>query len=374
MNSADLSGARLIGANLSGANLNGARLIAADLRGADLSGADLSGANLRDANLNGADLSGARLVSAILSDAILSDTILSGATLENSDLRSAKLQNTTLDQSNLTGVRLWGTQRADWSIKEVTCKHVYWDRDARIATEYAPREFERLYSDQTSIELFYKDGISTFEFNTLPALLQHLVSKHPGANIQLKTIEQAAGGAKIIINLGDADEDSKQAIQADATQVQQIQLSLRESEGKRLQLEANYNQMLETFTKTLLASAAPQITFNAPVHTAELPSGNAKVELHQTFNDNTELIQLIDKLLTRNTELTAPQSEEIEAAKTELQKPTPDKSLLARTLSFLKTLPKEAILKGAGKLGERAAEADWSSLLHQFGEFIHHLQ
>ena len=122
-----------------------------------------------------------------------------------------------------------------------------------------------------------------------------------------------------------------------------------------------------------LAAAAPQIHFHAPVHTAALPSGNARVELHQTFNDSTELIQLIDKLLTRNAELTAPQSAELETTKTELQKPNPDKSVLSKSLDFLKSPSKEAILKGVGKLGEKAAEQDWSNLLNQLGEFIHHI-
>jgi hypothetical protein len=279
-----------------------------------------------------------------------------------------------LTGATLTDSKLWETQRAGWRIQGVICECAYWDKEAQTATHYASGEFERLYSEQTTIELFYKGGISTFELNTLPALLQHLASKHPDANIQLKTIEQTGGGAKITINLGDANEETKQAIQTDAAQVQRIQLSLRETEGKRLQLEANFNRMLETFTNALLASVPSQIHFHAPVHTAALPSGNATVELHQTFNDTTELIQLIDKLLTHNAALTAPQYAEIGAAKTELQKPTPDKSRLTSTLDFLKSLPKEAVLKGVGKLGEKAAEADWSNLLHQLGELIHHLR
>jgi uncharacterized protein YjbI with pentapeptide repeats len=418
----------LIGANLSGVNLNGmalgsAKLSGVDLRGADLRQANLRGADLSHANLSEADLGEAHLGNANLSDAILIQaemsridlrraildradlsqarmtaadlsaaqlhqtnftranlhrvvfysTALIDANLRGADLTCANLQNATLDRADLTDAYLWETLRAGWSIQGVICERAFWDRAGKSVTEYAPGEFELLYSEQTSIELFYQGGISTFELNTLPALLQHLASKHPDANIQLKTMEQTGGGAKITINLGDADKEKMQAIQADAAQVQQIQLFLRESEGKRLQLEANYNSMLETFTKALLMSASPQITFNAPVHTAALPSGNAKIELHQTFNDNSELIQLIDQLLIRNTELTSPQSAELETAKAELQKPNPDKSLLARTLGFLKTLPKEAILKGAGKLGEKAAEIDWSNLLQQLERYIHHL-
>lgn len=314
-----------------------------------------------------------------LTDAILHRAVLYGAqlidcTLQGTDLTSANLQSTSLDHSDLTAAHLWETQRAGWSIAGVTCERAFWDRAGKTATQYAPGEFERLYSDQTSIELFYEGGISSFELNTLPALLQHLASKHPDASIHLKTIEQTGGGAKITISLGDADESLKEKIETDAMQVVRSQLSLRDNENLRLQIQNDLlrEQHRETI-RLMLSTAGPQITFNAPVHTAALPSGNASVELHQTFNDNTELIQLIDKLLTRNTELTAAQSSEVEEVKAELQKPEPQKSRLSGFYAFVKSLPKEAILKSAGKLGEKAAEADWSNLLHQLSDVIHYL-
>jgi hypothetical protein len=46
---------------------------------------------------------------------------------------------------------------------------------------YGPGEFERLFSDQTRIKLFYKGGINAIEFATLPALIKHLEESHPGA-------------------------------------------------------------------------------------------------------------------------------------------------------------------------------------------------
>ena len=97
------------------------------------------------------------------------------------------------------------------------------------------------------------------------------------------------------------------------------------------------------------------------------------MQINQSVNDNTKLIQLLEKLLTHKAEFTAAQATEIEAAKVELQKSNPDKSVLSRSLDFLKTLPREAVIKGVGKLGERAASPDWSNLRHQLGEFIHHL-
>ena len=424
LNDSILIGANLSGVNLSGLELGSAKLNKVDLRGADLRRTNLRGADLREANLSEADMGEAIMGNAELSDAILFKAEMSGinlrratlsranlshanmisadlsaaqlhhasltqanlhrailysaelidANLIGADLTCANLQSASLNNADLTGAHLWETQRAGWSISDVICEHAFWDRAGKKAIVYAPGEFERLYSEQTTIELFYQDGISSFELNTLPALLQHLASKHPDASIHLKTIEQTGGGAKITISLGDADHSLKEQVEEEALKIVKAQLTLRENENLRLQIQNDLlrEQQQETI-RLMLSAAAPQITFNAPVHTAALPSGNAKVELYQTFNDNTQLIQLIDKLLSRNTELTAPQSAEIESAKAELHKPEPDKSLLTRTLGFLKKLPAEAVLKGAGKLGEKAAEADWSSLLHQLGDLVHHL-
>jgi uncharacterized protein YjbI with pentapeptide repeats len=380
----DLTQADLHRTSLREANLRHSTLIAVNLKNSDLSwvnlmGGDLSGANLREmdlsrANLTATHMSGADLSKSNLSESKLMLSNLSNSTLVETDLRSANLQTTNLDEAILTGAQLWETQRAGWSIKDVICERIYWDKNAEYATGYSSGEFERIYSSQTTIELHYPGGISTFELSTLPALLQHLSLKHDGATIGLKSVEQIGGGAKVTLTLGDASNAVKAKVESEATELVRMQLKLRENEALRLQIEnTTLKQLHETTIRMMLTAAAPQTHFHGPVGLATFPSGNATIELHQTFNDNTELIQLIDKLLTRNAELTAPQSAEIESVKTELQKPNPDKSLLTRTLGFLKTLPKEAILKGAGKLGEKAAEADWSNLLHQFGEFIHHL-
>jgi len=381
---ANLHGAIICGANMTLANLSHADLSQADLREADLARADLGYADLSQANLSGvqlaeADLLSADLCQANLRDAVLFDTKLVDAKLVSADLTradlyNANLQSACLDQAILNDAKMWETQRANWSIKDVICESIYWDRHAEEITQYAPGEFERLYSYQPCIELFYKNGISTFELSTLPALLQHLVSKHPETNIHLKTIEQTGGGAKITISLGNADEHTQAKAQTEATELLQYQLALRHNEGRLQQLQENFNGLLAYMTQSLIASAAPQNYFNAPIQNAFLASENAKQEIHQTLNDSAELIKLLDKLLTREIELTPPQSAEIETAKVELQKPNPNKSRLTRTLDFLKTLSKEALLKGAGKLGEKASAADWSNLLNQLGEFIHHLR
>ena len=386
---ADLSQADLTLSDLSASNMEDAVLEGAILNKALLEVADMESCVFSNANLDGASLARSNLVNASFNSASLRNTNLqaikttdgnstidfSEADLTGADLRSAILQEAIFDGANLTNTKLWESQRAGWSIRNVICERAYWDEDAQTPTTYAVGEFERLHSRQTVIELFYENGISHFELNTLPALLHRLSSRHPDLQINLQTIETTGGGTKVTISLGHADEMTRYKIEEDAAQILRAQLALRHDEVRRLQFERDFFRgQFDKINNALLAAAAPQIHFHAPVHTAALPSGNASVEIHQTFNDSTELIRLIDKLLTRKTELTAPQSAEIEAAKAELQKPEPDKSLLTRTLGFLKTLPKEAVLKGAGKLGEKAAETDWTNLLRQLGEFIHHLR
>jgi uncharacterized protein YjbI with pentapeptide repeats len=374
-----MANAFLESADMGEATLSEANLRAADLTGANLSNTSLFHASLRRACLQRADLSGADLSQADLNRADLQFTNLTGAELIQTDLTRANLSQSNLHCANfnratLTDCKLWETLRAGWGVRGVLCERAFWDSEGEKATEYTPGEFERIYSEQTCIELFYEGGMSSFELGTLPALLQHLTSMHPGTNILLKTIEQAGGGAKITLSLGYSDEQTKKNVEADAVEVVQAQLRLRSDETLRLQIEnATLKQMHETTIRLILTGSAPHITFNAPVHTAALASGSASVEIRQTFNDNTELIELFDKLFARNTELTAPQAAEIEAAKAELEKPNPDKSLLTRTFRFLKTLPKEAVLKGAGKLGERAAEVDYTTLLHHLGNYIHSL-
>ena len=395
LSKANLRSVNLTSARLDGANLFQVHLVQASLMGASLREVDASEAELRRANLSNAYLVGATLVKADLRGAILTEADLSRANLRGShlinaslsramigtanlvdvDLRSANLQYSVLDNSNLTGAKFWETQRAGWSITGVICELAYWDRDAKIPTRYEPGEFERLFCDQTLIELFYEGGISTFELNTFPALLHHLSSKHPDVNIHLKTIEESGGGARITITLGDADDTVKAQVESEATELVRMQLKLREDEALRLQIEnTTLKQLHETTIRMMLTAGAPQTHFHGPVGVAALPSGSATVQINQSVNDNTELIQLLEKLLTHKAEFTATQATEIETAKAELQKSNPDKSVLSRSLDFLKTLPKEAVIKGVGKLGERAASADWPNLLHQLGEFIHHLR
>jgi uncharacterized protein YjbI with pentapeptide repeats len=375
---ANLAGANLRDAELMNADLSGANLTGVDLIRADLTEANLANANLRDAKLAEASIFRGNLLEAVLARAELHHANLRRANLSAADLRSANLQRANLDGANLTHARLWETQRAGWSIQGILCECVYWDEEARTPTYYAPGEFERLYAEQTCIELFYQGGVSTFELNTLPALLQHLATIHPDSNIRLKSIEETGGGARISISVGDTDTQTAEKIKADAMQVYRSQLVLREREAERLQIEKNYLEslFLGRLIPAMLSVGTPQNVFNAPVTGLVVASGESKIDFHPTIHDNSALLTLLERMIDRRADLHLPAAKaslfeiEIESAKGELQKPNPDTSVLTKSIQFIQKLATEALTQAAGKLGEQAISADWQSWIHQLGRLL----
>ena len=259
----NLSRANLSGANLSGADLIEANLSEADLSRVNLSGADLSKANLSEANLSWANLSGADLREANLSNAILkranldkakidnstkisgkwrlvweiinqgaqnqnlskadlsgadlSSANLSKANLSETDLRETCLRNTILDNATLTGTQLWNTDRKRWSIKDVICNYVYWDRESKKKVHYAPHEFEKLYSKKAKITLYYKDALNFFEIQTLPILIKNLKKEYKNWNfnidIDIDSFRQDINGTNINITVEGANEHEVQIIE-----------------------------------------------------------------------------------------------------------------------------------------------------------------
>ncbi len=399
---ADLTDAKLWQANLRGARLEMANLVRAELKDADatgahlaeatlnnanlrfakLCGADLSGADVRTAHLDNADLNGANLTGAALFRTGLNLADLSGATLTGADLRAANLLQAKLNGCIANDVKLWESQRSGWKIEGIICKRAFWDKNAQEPTNYEPGEFERLHSEQAYIELFYQGGISKFELNTLPALLHHLASLHRGANIRLKSIEETGGGARISISVGDSDPETVEQVRSDAMQVYRAQLVLRDNEILRLETEKKY---LESFVsdrliKAMLTAGSQQNVFNAPVYGVALSSGNSSATVHQTVNDNTALLALLDKLLEHRDDLGLSPSEadrlesEVQSAQAELAKREPDGSSLSRSLKFVQKLAGEALTKAAGKLGEQVVAADWSAWLHQLNQIVLHIK
>jgi uncharacterized protein YjbI with pentapeptide repeats len=279
LSGADLSGAVLGGADLnkvdlSGANLLLANLANADLREADLREADLTLAELSMVKLNGANLSGAKLLTvnltlANLSKANLSNAILYGATITSADLReahlnmselgTARLINTKLDGAALSGARLWETLRAGWSIKDVICDYVYWDEKGVEKSFYRPGEFERLFSNKTTVRLFYKDCISPLEIATIPTLIRHLEDSHPGTGLRLVSIHEDSGGIVAELAIEGVDNKTpeelqqlKATLEAEAQQRVQYQREALAERETRLKVEGRLEELRSCFH--LLAS------------------------------------------------------------------------------------------------------------------------
>lgn len=361
--------------NLTQARLRGRKLVGANLNAGDLSGAILSGANLSRANLAKADLRRANLSFADLTDADLSDA----------DLRSANLQYAYLDRSTAHGIRLWESQRAGWTVREIRCERAFWDTDGKVATSYPPGEFEKLHSDRTFIELLYPGGILPFELNTLPALMHHLAILHPGSNLRLKSIEEIASSdglgrsAKISLSVGGGDQNVLETLRAEAQLVYSAQLALREKEAERLKIEKDYAE--ELFRKLIpaLIEAAPRNIFNAPVGNLVQANDNALVKVTISANDLHAMNELLWPILNRLAELELPtrQTEELESEITqtlqELKESRPDPSVLSKGLGLIKSLVAEGLKGAANKLGE-AAVTDWQSWLNQLTQLVHHLR
>jgi len=237
---ANLREVNLNGANFNGANLNGANLYEADLSWANFYEADLRRANLYQANLYKAKLKRTYLHGANLCEANLREANLYRANLNGTDLRWANLctvnlVDSKLDEADLTGARLWEIQRSGWSIKNIKCEYVFWDRDGEKRAQYALGEFERLYAEKTKIILHYKDGIDPIEVATLPVLIQKLQQEHPGCRLSLQSVQADAGGSTVTIAIDESpkfdDQDVQQGLQEQGLQ-------------QKLQEQGNHYQVL----------------------------------------------------------------------------------------------------------------------------------
>jgi Pentapeptide repeats (8 copies) len=285
---ADLTGANLRGAKLRGANLYGARLseahliladlILADLRGTDLRGtdlrrADLIGVNLHRANLRGADLRGAKLYGARLIEAHLNGADLSGANLSLADLSGANLSlanlvDACLDGADLTGAKLWETQRGGWSIKNVICRVAFWDRDGKGPTKYEEGEFERIFAEKPRIILPYDEGISPVDLLALPLIVERLQAKYPDSVLQIRSVQNDAGGASVTITVEDRAGRGPEVVAAEVEAIRgdllTAQHRLRNEERLRLFFEAKYQALAQDVLPRLLEKVGPTMssTFN----------------------------------------------------------------------------------------------------------------
>jgi uncharacterized protein YjbI with pentapeptide repeats len=227
------------------------RDLGGDLRW-DIRGADFSKAKLREADISNSHLAGVNL----------SGADLSGAILFNVDLREAKLIDAYLDGADLTGAKLWETQRGGWSIKNVICHSAYWDRDGKESTNYEEGEFERIFAEKPRIILRYDKGISPVDLLALPLIVERLQAEYPGSVLQIRSMQDDAGGVSVTLTVEDRENRGTEAFATEVEALRRdlltIQHRLRSEESLRLTIEAKYQAVMEDVLPMLLEKAVPK--------------------------------------------------------------------------------------------------------------------
>lgn len=341
----DLSDAHLAEAHLEGANLAGAdRFFRANLEEAIFAGANLAWAVLAGANLAGANLYRTYALYARVVD----------ADIRNGDLREAKLLDANLDGAVLTDAKLWGTLRDGWSIKGVICERAYWDREGKVATEYGPDEFERVFAEKPRIVLKYPDGLRQIDLMMLPLVIERLQAEHPGCKLHLRSIQDEGGGATVTITVDDAADRAPEAFRAEVeqlrTQATTYQALLLQSEKARHRLEGElatfHSQIMPLFRELVMS---PKYKIIGPA--GNVGDGISAGNVTATNND----LEAIGRLITQVQD-NAVAIEAYAGAKqlTELQRlldqlraqaasPKPDRALVTETKNTIRNIVEGSI-------------------------------
>jgi hypothetical protein len=135
--------------------------------------------------------------------AIAAILVREGANLIGAILYRANLVDACLDRADLTDARLWEIQRSGWSVKGVICQRAFWDRRAGEPIEYGEGEFERIFAEKPRIVLRYPGGMSPIDLFALPLVVGRLQTEHPGSVLQVRSVQNDAGGALVTITVED---------------------------------------------------------------------------------------------------------------------------------------------------------------------------
>jgi hypothetical protein len=266
------------------ADLRGVQIGDADLRGFDFTSSDLSDADLRHANLASVNLCDANLASANLRSANLAGANLVGANLYNADLRQVSLIDSCFDRCNLTSVRLWETQRSGWSIKGVTCRLAFWDRDGKEATKYGDGDFERIFTEKPRIVLRYPGGISPVDLAMLPLIVERLQAEHPDCTLHIRSVQDDGSGAMVAITVEDLKDRSANNFAQKTKELRHdlaiLQQRLRQEEELRLGLETKYSALIQDVLPKLLETGLPKTV----VHVGQI-TGPTLIEGTATSED-----------------------------------------------------------------------------------------
>jgi hypothetical protein len=145
---------------------------------------------------------------------------LSGTQCCDTDLRQASLIDSRLDGANLTGAKLWETQRGGWSIKGVICHHAFWDRDGKEPTEYGDGDFERIFAEKLRIVLRYPGGLSPVELVMLPLIIERLKAEHPDCVLHIRSVQDNGSAAIVTITVDDLTGRTDEAFSSEVVRLQ----------------------------------------------------------------------------------------------------------------------------------------------------------
>jgi hypothetical protein len=187
---------------------------------------------------------------------------LTKAKLRNADLRAAALIDSQFDGADLTGAKLWETQRSGWSIKGITCQRAFWDRDGKEATEYEDGAFERIFAEKPRIVLRYAGGMSPVDLAMLPLIIERLQADHPNSSLHIRSVQDDGSGATVTITVEDiagrSNEHFAQDVEVMRGDLAILQQRLQQEERLRLQAEASYRTMFQDVMPKLLDRIQPK--------------------------------------------------------------------------------------------------------------------
>lgn len=149
-----------------------------------------------------------------------------------------------LNNANLTGVKLGETQRTGWSIKDIICRHAFWDRNGKQLTEYDEGEFERAFADKPRIVLGYPGGMSPIDIAMLPLIVQRLQAEHSGCALHISSLHDDGDGALVTITVDNITNSNSGLFAAEVEvlrdNITTLQQQLQQKNNVNIALEAEF--------------------------------------------------------------------------------------------------------------------------------------
>ena len=117
---------------------------------------------------------------------------LRGSNLKEAVLIIANIAETDLSLANLTGAKLYGSDRSHWKIDGVRCEYAYWDgsgnRRTPVDRNYKPGEFEMLYRQLPTIEYLFQGGFTPLKGVMMDRVVKVINDEVPEFELNLDSL------------------------------------------------------------------------------------------------------------------------------------------------------------------------------------------